>query len=199
MSRARPITVNGQTFWFDVRRNHEVATEEQIELLAVVEDADMDDLFDQSLTQGDVVYRLRKALGELVIPEEVLEKRAKWKEERQAQPQCRICAKEGDSTKHHFVNKWLLKELSGYAQKWCARSVNCIPVCIDCHRHLHMRNTGVHSIYPFLTETEKQFADDALSALADERPKLLLLLARGSATVYESQLIKDWINGRFDT
>lgn len=199
MSRARPIRLPcGRIEWFDTARNGEQATAEQLELLATVAtDCDLDDLLDESLTQGEVVRRLREALGEARIPPEIFAKRQKWRQERQVQPRCRMCGKEGDSTKHHFVNKWILRELSGYAQKWADRSKNCIPVCIECHRDLHDRRNEAQSIADRLTDTEKAFADAALSALAEERPKLLILIARGDDSVYESRLVKDWIEGRF--
>lgn len=196
MSRARSIELNGELFWFDTNKNSESATAGQLELLALVEHKDLDELLDEVLTQGEVLKRLRTALGTLPIPDDVLEERRRWRESRQIQPCCRVCGKEGDSTKHHFVNKWILRELSGYTQKWADRSKNCIPVCIDCHRDLHSRQNGTHSVADLLTDEEKQFAEDALQALADERPKLLILIARGSDSVYEARLVKDWIEGR---
>jgi hypothetical protein len=197
MSRARPIHLPDQTVWVDVTRNSEKASEEQLELLAVVEDVDLDDLLDAVLTQGEVVRRLRLALGQDPIPTDVLERRQKWREARQQQPQCRKCGKEGDSTKHHFVPKWILRELRDYASKWADRSKSCIPACIDCHRKLHLREDGRKSIAEFLSDKERDFAEAALSALAEERPKLLLLIARGDSAIYETQLVRDWISGRF--
>lgn len=205
MSRARPIRLpNGEEHWFDTSRNGERATAEQVELLvsviaehSVVYEDDLDDLLDEVLTQGEVIKKLRAALGEDPIPADVLERRRKWREQRSVQPCCRVCGKEGDSTKHHFVNKWILRELRSYQQKWAERSKNCLPVCIDCHRKLHSRENGSHSIAECLTDEEKSFAEAALSALAEERPKLLILIARGDDSVYEARLVKDWIEGRF--
>lgn len=212
MSRARPITLpDGRVEWFDTKRHGEKATAEQLELLATIatasthtvlyppgEEADtLDDLFEEGLTQGEVLKRLREALGVNPIPVEILEKRQKWREERQIQPECRKCGRKGDSTKHHYVNKWILRELSGYATKWADRSRNCIPVCIDCHRDLHSRDNGPQSIAEYLTNDEKRFVESALSALAEERPKLLILIARGDDSVYEARLVKDWIEGYF--
>lgn len=196
MSRARPILINGQQHWFDTKQSSAKATSEQLELLATVEQIDLDDLLDEHITQGEVVTRLRSALGSDVIPQDVLNRRQKWRQHRQEQPACRICRKVGDSTKHHFINRWILRELSGYAKKWADRNKNCIPVCIDCHRDLHQRG-GAVTIAPYLTATEKKFANAALSALAEERPKLLILIARGDDTVYEARLVKDWIEGEF--
>jgi hypothetical protein len=199
MSRARPITINGETHWFDTDKNHRKATDRQLELLATVEQVDLEDLLESNITQGEVIRRLRVALGELeLIPFWVLEKRQRWRKERATQPPCRICDKVGDSTRHHFVNKWILKELEHYTQKWSCRRENTIPLCIDCHRDLHYRNGGSVSIEQFLTPTEKAYANRALNQLAEERPKMLILLARGDDSVYESRLIKDWFEGKFE-
>jgi hypothetical protein len=180
-----------------MNRNGEPATDEQMELLATAEGLDLDDLLDESLTQGEVVRRLRTAMGVDRIPNEVLRRREQWRKQRQTLPACRMCGKEGDSTKHHFINKWILKELSGYAKDWADRSKNTIPLCIHCHRDIHSRNGVAVSIADYLNETEKAFAEAALGRLAEERPKLMILLARGSDSVYESRLIKDWMEGMF--
>lgn len=199
MSRVRPIYMpDGSTIWFDTHKNGLKATDEQLELLVTVTDEDLDDLLDGGgLTQEQVIARLRDALDQGCIPPEVIEKRQKWRDQRRKAPRCRICEKEGDSTRHHFVNKWILRELEYYEQKWADRSKNCIPVCIDCHRDLHSRDNGPHSIVEFLSNEEMDFAEAALHALSEERPKLLILLARGDHSVYESQLVKDWLEGLF--
>lgn len=198
MSRARPITINGETHWFDKNENNRKASDKQIELLSTVEQVDLEDLLESNITQGEVIRRLRIGLNEHdPIPFWVLQKRQKWRKERVTQPPCRICGKIGDSTRHHFINKWILKELNHYAQKWSNRRENTIPLCIDCHRDLHYRNNGPVSIVRFLTPREKQYADRALSALAEERPKLLILLAKGDDSVYESLLIKEWLQNKF--
>lgn len=197
MSRARPIpTPDGNLHWFDIQKNGQKATAEQLELLASAEDVDLDDLLEEVLTQGDVVERLRKHLGQ-TIPPEVFLRRQKWREQRHQSKDCRICGKKGDSTQHHFVNRWILKQLDGYQRRWASRTFNCIPVCIDCHRDLHSRSNGSHSIVEYLTDTEKDFAERAIQALYDERPNLFLLIARGSDSVYETRLIRDWIEGKF--
>lgn len=199
MSRARPITINDETHWFDTDKNHRKATDKQIELLATVEQVDVEDLLESNITQGEVIRRLRVGLGHHEpIPFWVLQKRQKWRKERATQPPCRICDKVGDSTRHHFVNKWILKELRHYSQKWSNRRDNTIPLCIDCHRDLHYRNNGPVSIARFLTQQEKEYANSALAALAEERPTLLILLAKGDDSVYESRLIKDWLANMFD-
>lgn len=197
ISRARDYVDprTGATIWFDT--SNPVPTDQQIELLALVERTDLDDLLEESLSQRGIYDRLFASLRESMIPAEVLERRDRWRQSRHEQPACRICDKIGDSTKHHFVNKWVLRELSGYQNKWASRTRNCIPVCIDCHRDLHSRNNGSMSIVPYLREDERAFAERALSALAEERPGLLILIARGDDSVYESLLIKDWIAGAF--
>jgi hypothetical protein len=196
MSRARSITIDGTKHWFDTARNNRKATDTQLELLATVNQVDLEDLLEANPTQGYVLFCLRESLGQ-GIPIEVLQRRQRWREQRQVAPACRICGKQGDSTKHHFVNKWILKELDGYQAKWANRRRNCIPVCIDCHRDLHDRSNGPVSIVGFLTDKERAYADEALSALAEERPKLLILLARGDSSVYEACLVKDWLAGNF--
>lgn len=198
MSRARPIRLpNGEERWFDTERNHELASDRHLELLAAVEDIDIDELLDSVLTQGEVLLRLRKALGQGPIPIDVLERRRRAKERRQLQPECRSCGAEGNSTRHHFVNKWILRELSDYSSKWAERQQNCINLCTTCHKRLHYREDDNKSIVPLLTPEEKEFAENALHALSEERPKLLLLIARGDSSVYETQLVRDWIAGEF--
>lgn len=197
MSRARSIKHPNGKLWYDTHRMTEQASDEQLELLATVEQIDLDDLLDEILTQQQVVSRLREGLHGGYIPAEVIERRQKWRERRQVQPSCRKCGKVGDSTKHHFVNKWILRELEGYQSKWADRSKNTIPICIDCHRDLHSRENGPESIVSHLSDEEKRFAEAALTALADERPKLLVLIARGDSSVYEARLVKDWFENLF--
>lgn len=198
MSRARPLKVkDSPVLWVDTKSNSKPASEDQLELLATTENVDIDDLLDEGLTQGDVVLRVREAIGD-TIPAGVLEAQEKRREERKEAEKCRLCGKEGDSTRHHFINKWILRELSEYHSKWSDRRDNCIPVCIHCHRELHLRNDEDKSIVKYLEPREKQYVLEALDNLADQRPRLVLLLARGDASVYESQLVKDWINGKFD-
>ncbi len=194
MSRARPIA--GQ--WFDMAKNSHRATVEQLELLATVEDRDFDDFLEiQDITQADVVKRLRENLGQ-TIPDEVLAKRQKWREERQQEKDCRICGRIGDSTKHHFINRWILRNLADYQKKWADRRVNCIPVCLKCHRNLHLRNGVARSIVPHLNETERVFAHRALTTLKEENPRLFIWIAEGSDKVYETRLVRDYLEGRFD-
>lgn len=200
MSRARPIHLpDGEKHWFDVRKNGRQATEAQLELLATIEEIDLDDLLDESLSQGDVLKHLREALDQGGIPCEVIERRRQWRAERQAQPRCRICGKEGDSTKHHFINKWILRELEHYAQKWADRGKSTAPICIHCHRDLHSRDESAKSIAPYLDVEERAFAQAALTALIEERPKIAWLITLGDDAVYETRLLRDFIDGRFST
>lgn len=198
MTRAKKIKINNEVYWFDTNNGHKKATDNQLELLSIVEDVDLEDLLESSITQADVLKRLRESLGHVVIPHEVLLRRQKWREQRSTAPECRICQKKGDSTRHHFINKWILKELDQYESKWSNRRDNCIPVCIDCHRDLHERNGPAHSIAPYLKGSEMAFATKALTALSEERPRLLILIAKGDSSVYESRLIKDWFEGLFE-
>lgn len=209
MSRARHIGLDcshsqdnpclNPHHWFNISESHHKATDEQLELLASVENVDIEDLLEASITQAECLKRLREALGQIPeIPEVVRKRRDKFREQRRAAPPCRICGKEGDSTKHHFVNRWILRELESYERLWANRRENCIPVCIDCHRDLHDRNGTPKSIAHLLTEQEKAFADRALTALSEQRPKLLILIGRGSSSVYEARLIKDWMEGKLE-
>lgn len=197
MSRARDIIIDDEQIWFDVTKNGQKAKGSHLELLALVENLDIDDLLDEHITQGQVIERLRRALNQGGIPEDILERRERWREERHKEKPCRICGKKEDSTKHHFVNRWILKELVDYATKWASRLKNCIPICVDCHRDLHERSDEGKSIVSYLNDEEKKFAEQALEALSNERPHLVILLARGDDSVYESRLLKDWINGKF--
>jgi hypothetical protein len=168
-----------------------------MELLATVEDSDIDELFEEGLTQGELIVRVRVALGTDNIPEGVFKMQAKRRQQRASAPKCRICDKKGDSTRHHFVNKWILKELDDYHLYWSDRSLNCIPVCMNCHQELHSRSGESSSIAPFLTENEKSFAQQAINALSEQRPRLLILIACGDDSVYEVRLIRDWQRGEF--
>jgi cytochrome c553 len=194
MSRARPIAGH----WFDIQKNGQKATVEQLELLATVEGTDFDDFLErQPLTQGDVVKRLRENLGQ-TIPEEVFLRRQKWREERQHEKACRLCGTEGDSTRHHFVNRWMLLRLKDYQRKWADRRDNCIPVCLRCHRNLHSRNGVAHSIVPHLNDQERAFAQKALIALKEEQPGLFIWIAEGTDRVYETRLVRDYLEGKFN-
>lgn len=193
MSRARKVA----GCWWDVSRNGQKASGDQLELLASVEDVEIDDILDSSLTQGDVVTRLRSALGLGAIPAAIVARREERRKERQTKPKCRICDAVGNSTAHHFVNKWIMKELSNYVEV-APRRLCTIPVCIECHRDLHFRGGLARSIVPHLTDDEKAFANALIERLRKEKPKLFDLLSDGEDSVYEARLIKDWIAGKFD-
>jgi hypothetical protein len=198
MSRARPVVLpDGEKVWFDVTRSGEQASDGQLELLAVITQIDIDDLLDAVITRGEVLTRLRDALGQNGIPIDVQERRRRWREHRRLQPACLKCGKEGDSTKHHFVNKWILRELADYGSKWADRSKNTIPLCVHCHRLIHQRDDSVKSIVELLNDEQREFADAALTVLSEERPKLLILIARGDEGTYETRLVRDWIEGKF--
>jgi hypothetical protein len=197
VSRARPIYIGDEEIWFDTKGNGEKAKASHLELLALVEDLDLDDLLDEHITQGQIIERLRDALDQNNIPEDVVTRREEWRESRKILPQCRMCGAKDDSTKHHFVNRWILKELQDYAWKWADRNKNCIPLCVRCHRNLHLREGPAKSIVPYLNDREKAFVEAAFEALTRERPHLVVLLARGDEEVYESQLVHDWLKKRF--
>jgi hypothetical protein len=197
VSRARPIEFNGQTLWFDTNQNGQKATAEQLELLAAAEDITIDDLLDEGLTQGQVLFRLREAIHGNVIPAEVLERRRQRKIDAQKQPECRMCAKVGNSTRHHFVPRWLMRELDNYLA-YSARSRCTIPLCVECHRDLHSRNnTEDKSIWRYLNTDERLFAQKMLDELREQHPKVFDLIAGGDQTTYEGTLVGDYIAGRF--
>jgi hypothetical protein len=213
LSRARPIVLPEELhslvcddgafddgyYWLDVSRNGEQATSGQLELLAAIEDVEIDDLLDSVVTQGEILRRLRDALGQGPIPADVLARQAERREARKRQPACRLCGTVGNSTKHHFVNRWILRELADYARDWSDRTKNCVPLCVDCHRDIHQRGNADKSMVGLLSDDEVAFVDAALSALAEERPRLLILIAHGDTGTYESKLLQDWIEGKFST
>lgn len=201
MSRARPIVLpDGDQVWFDTSQNGRPVEVEELELLAAVEDVSLDDLLDEELTQGQLVTRLRDALGQNGIPAQIEMRRNAARVQRQQQPECRICGMEGNSTRHHFVNRWLMRELSNYRLVG-ARSQCTVPVCSGCHVDLHNRNSGTEkSIVAYLNKDERKFARDLLELLRREHPKVFDLLAEGDAeNVYEARLVRDWLEGRFDS
>lgn len=201
MSRARYIDLSSDPegrIWFDTHLDGEKAKPEQLEALALVEELDIDDLLDGHVTQKDVITRLRNALGQNGIPEEIQQRRREWKEARRVAPKCRLCTQKGDSTKHHFVNKWILRELRDYARLWSDRTTNTIPVCLKCHRNLHEREGPAKSIVEYLNTDEKEFTWRALDAFCTQHPKMAMLIARGDDSVYEARLMKDFVIGLFN-
>jgi hypothetical protein len=202
MSRARWFDDprSNQVFWFDQKSR---ATVEQLELLADYEDAELDDLLDEGLTQKQVLFRLRLASNTIVVPPEILERRRLRKIESQIQPTCRICAIhgwecEGRITRHHFIPRWLMKELDNYVS-YAARSVCTIPLCVGRHRDLHYRGDGTgKSIVPYLRDHERIFAQKLLDELKEEHPKIYELALSGEeGQVYEAQIMHDHVKGGF--
>lgn len=201
MSRARPWTDSqtGETHWFDYRSP--VAKPEQLELLAEIEDLDLDDLLDEGLSQRQVLFRLHA--GSNLIPERVLERRKERAKRAQEEPVCRICSLhgwecEGKITRHHFVPRWLMRELDTY-QQYAAKSRCTIPVCVGRHRDLHYRESGIDkSIVPYLNAAEKKLVVELLSELKDKRPSIFELIAGGNTASYEYQLVRDFKRGGFE-
>lgn len=202
MSRARPIYLpSGREQWFDTKKNSEKATAYQLELLADVEDLDLDDLLDEGLSQADVIKRLRKTLNQGVIPEEVLERRRERRLHAQQQPQCVICETEhwtceGFTTRHHYVPKWLMRELSQY-QAYAARSICTVRICVGRHRDLHLKDDSDKSIARYLNEQQQALVQKMLDELKQERPIIFDLILGGDESRYEYQLIRDYTTGKF--
>lgn len=192
-SRAR--RVGGH--WFDTGKNARKATVFQIELLASALDISIDDLLDKQLNQGEIVVALREALGEDRIPSEIEERRLRDREERKRERPCRICGRKGDSTRHHFVNRWILRILSNYHLVG-DRRICTIPVCTKDHRDLHSRENGPLSIARHLDERERQFVREHIERLRREHQGLFDMLADGDPAVYEACLVQDWLDGKFD-
>lgn len=188
--------------WFDTQQNGKDCKVEHLELLAAAENISVDDLLDESLNQGELIKRLRMALGEGLIPADVLEQMRIRKAEAANQPTCRICDRygwecEGSITRHHFIPRWMMIQLENY-QAYAPRRTCTIPICIGRHRDLHARDDrDGKSIIAFLTEQERAFAQKMLEELEEQHPKIFKLLASGSETVYEAQLIKDYLADEF--
>ncbi len=198
MSRARPLA----GIWFDTQQNGKDCKVEHLELLAAAENISVDDLLDESLNQGELIKRLRMALGEGVIPPEILEQMRIRKAEAASQPSCRICDPfglkcEGSITRHHFIPRWMMLQLENY-QAYAPRRTCTIPICIGRHRDLHARDDRVgKSIVQYLTDDERAFAQRMLEELEEQHPGTFKLLASGDETTYEGQLIRDYFAGNF--
>lgn len=206
MSRARSINHNGEEFWFDTSINGAPAKPTQLELLAAVENIDLDDLLDEGLNQGAVIERLRLGLNQgaepgFVIPAEIVERHRARREAAQTQRVCRAHPNneqcEGRITRHHFVTKWLMKELENY-QSYARRDRCTIPLCVGFHRDLHMRQADNKSIIEYLTDEERHFAHKMLSELEEQHPKIIGLARAGDPEVsYEARLVRDYDEGKF--
>lgn len=199
MSRARDWThpITGEVLWFDAYDSE--ATVEQLEVLAEMEDADIDDLLDERLSTRAVLYRLNHNSG--LIPHEIIEQKRARVQSTQRPLVCRYhddpddC--EGAITRHHFVPRWLMLELPDYIN-YAPRVYCTIPACVGWHRFLHIRDGDSNkSIAPYLTEAERDIADHLIESLKDVRPVLFDLIAHGDDTSYEWQLIHDWQEGKF--
>jgi hypothetical protein len=201
MSRARSINHNGITHWFDTHRNSAPANIDKLELLAAVENIEIDDLLDEGLNQGAVIERLRKGLDQGVIPAEVLERQRARRAEAGQQRICRIHGEneecEGRITRHHFISKWLMKELENY-NSYARRDRCTIPICMGFHRDLHMRQANGKSIVEYLNDEERAFAHKMIEELEEQHPKIIKLLRKGDPEVsYEARLIRDYDEGKF--
>lgn len=205
MSRARSINHNGEEHWFDTSINGAPARPNQLELLAAVQNIDLDDLLDEGLNQGEVIDQLRCALGQggtIVIPESILERQRLRREQAQSQRICRAHPNneecEGRITRHHFVTKWLMKELENY-NSYSRRDKCTIPLCVGFHRDLHMRQAGDKSIIQYLTDEDKFWAQKMLEELEEQHPKIIRLIRRGDPEIsYEARLIRDYDEGKFE-
>lgn len=202
MSRARPIEIAGEQHWFDTKLNAQRASASQLSLLAATEGIPVDDLLDESLSQGQVLTRIREALHGNLIPAQVLEERRVRRAAALAEPTCRICDLsgeqcEGEITRHHFIPRWIMRELENYVA-YAARSRCTIPICIGRHRDLHFRDgEGGKSIIPYLNDAERRFGAKLLDELQEQHPKIFALISGGDETTYEGQLLSDYRKGLF--
>lgn len=199
MSRARdwdhPITK--VKYWFDSYDSE--ATVEQLEVLAEMEGAEIDDLLDERLSTRTVLWRLNHNSG--LIPYEIIEQKKARVLSQQRPLVCRFhddpvnC--EGTITRHHFVPRWLMLELPDYIN-YAPRSYCTIPACVGWHRSLHLRDGQDNkSIAPYLTEAECDIVDHLIESLKEVRPVLFDLIAHGNNSSYEYTLIHDWLEGKF--
>lgn len=200
MSKAKSyIKKNGDVLWFN-KDGITSATLEHLEALAEIEEeGDLDEVLEEELSQKEVLRRIH--IAEEMIPFDVLQKRKeKWLAKREPVV-CRICSGKGDEcegvmTRHHFVPRWLMRELSHYSM-YAARSKCTIPICLGTHRRLHLRDGTPKSIYNYLNLEEKNLVNKMISSLIRERPAIFELLLGGDSTSYESQLVYDYLANRF--
>ena len=202
MSRARDWThpETKQVHWFDV---HGQATVDDLELLAEAEGIDLDDVLDANLSKSEILFRLNRT-SNLIPPAGLTQDKRRKDNRPQVPPTCAICSVEGwqcegRMTRHHFVNKWIMLELTDY-EKYAPRSNCCVWVCAASHRFLHARNDDVasKSIAKYLGDREKKIAHTLISSFREERPRIYALIAGGDKTSYEWQLVQDYRRGLFD-
>jgi hypothetical protein len=201
MSRARPITFGGETYWFDRHQSNHKATAWQLELLSAVEGVSLDDILDEGLTQKQVLDRLRETLDQGKIPDDVLDRMARAREEALVEPACRICPPgecEGRITRHHFIPRWMMLMLENY-QAYAPRRICTIPICVGRHRDLHLRgDTDTEkSITGLLTDQERAFGQKLLTEFRTAHPHVFDLIAGGDEATYEYQLVRDYTKGEF--
>jgi hypothetical protein len=201
MSRARPITFGGETYWFDRHQASQKATAWQLELLAAVESVPLDDLLDEGLTQKSVLDRLREILDQGKIPEDVVQRMQRAREEALVEPECRICPPgecEGRITRHHFIPRWMMLMLENY-QAYAPRRICTIPICVGRHRDLHLRgDTDTEkSIAHLLDDQERAFGEKLLSEFREQHSGVFDLIAGGDEATYEYQLVRDFMRGGF--
>lgn len=200
MSRVRPIPYQDSVHWFDTRKNSQQATPGQLAMLADVEGIDLDDLLDESLIQIQVMNRLRERLDPGSIPAEVLERR-RARRALSVEKDCRVCPLDGENcegeiTRHHFVPRWMMLELQNYTS-YAQRSRCTIPICLGRHRDLHARSESPKSLFRYMRQYEKLFAEKMLNELREERPRIYDLIAAGDFSHYETQLLNDHLRGEF--
>lgn len=200
MSRARPFYIDEtETIWFDLK---DQATPAQLELLAEYEQISIDDLLDEGLSQRQVLTRLRIASDQYPIPPEVIERRRQRYIATHNPARCRICTLEGwvcegSITRHHFIPRWLMRELPNY-RSYSSRSICTVPICIGRHADLHRRCKGRKSVVKYLRVHERRLAQAMMDDLKDERPHLYTLLESGDEHyAYEAQLVYDHSKGHF--
>lgn len=212
MSRARPINLpDGTQIWFDQNQNGQKATAGQLAWLAAAEDCAIDNLLDEGLSQGQVLFRLRQVMEPGTIPLDIIERRRKAREDARKQPACRICPAlpppvghlrrrecDGDITRHHFVPRWMMLELENY-KAYAARSKCCIPICIGRHRDLHLDDDKEtpKSLAQFMTDDERRFAHKMLEELEWQHPAMFKFIRQGGKGTYEQQLLADFDSDLF--
>lgn len=205
MSRAKKIVLpNDEDKWYDSRTLGSPAEPELLELLADIDNISLDELLEQGLSRSEAYDKLRKALGQGGIPEEVLKQREKRRKTQNAPAECRICNSwqptngcEGRITKHHFVPKWCMKELENY-QAYSTRQICTIPLHLNVHRDLHLRNSGANkSVYHLLKPDERELAHKMLTEFREQHPVIFEIQLAGDIEVYEACLVNDFIHGKF--